>query len=247
MKSKEIIYPIFLECYSTIKDIFWETIFKDLAYGSPPFGTYISKDFLCCGFKNKEFSYKIDSQKNPQILFQEIYNLLKNKLCISSSQDKILEKMNIESIEGNIKQSRQLWCNIRKKNVKELLIEKFVIDNKKKYNLTIHQARFLLSIIYISIMFKVIKIKNINYSNGKIINMDNFDFSEKIIYIKKNIYNCNEPVDDDSITFPLVDTDSILENEVENDTFTIITENAHVKQREKHLIQTKWSKFIKSI
>jgi hypothetical protein len=58
--KREIVYPVFLECCQYADDIFWENVFEDLAYGKPPYGTYISKGFLCCSFKNKEFSYKIE-------------------------------------------------------------------------------------------------------------------------------------------------------------------------------------------
>ena len=62
--KKEIIYPIFLECCQYTTDIFWENVFEDLSYGKTPYGTYITKDFLCCNYKEKEFSYKIE--KNNQ-------------------------------------------------------------------------------------------------------------------------------------------------------------------------------------
>ena len=60
--KKELLYPIFLECSQHADDTFWENIFEDLAYGKAPYGTYISKDFLCCGYKKKEFSYKIEKK-----------------------------------------------------------------------------------------------------------------------------------------------------------------------------------------
>ena len=76
--KKDIVYPIFIECLQFTEDIFWENIFEDLAYGKTPYGTYISKDFLCCKYKKKDFSYKIE-RKDPKILYEEVYNLLANK------------------------------------------------------------------------------------------------------------------------------------------------------------------------
>ena len=60
---KEILYPIFLECYNHSDDIYWQNIFEDLSYGISPYGTYFSKDYLCCNYKKKEFSYKIKAFK----------------------------------------------------------------------------------------------------------------------------------------------------------------------------------------
>ena len=87
--KREIIYPIFLECCQFADDIFWETIFEDLAYGRAPSGTYISKDFLNCSYKNKEFSYKIE-RKDPENIYNDIYKLLTEKLGILSQKEKNL-------------------------------------------------------------------------------------------------------------------------------------------------------------
>ena len=86
--KREIIYPIFLECCQFADNIFWETIFEDLAYGKAPSGTYISKDFLNCSYKNKEFSYKIE-RKDPEIIYNDIYKLLTEKLGILSQKEKM--------------------------------------------------------------------------------------------------------------------------------------------------------------
>ena len=80
--KKEIVYPIFLECLTFAEDNIWKNIFEDLAYGIAPYGTYISKNFLCCGYKDKEFSYKIDSSMNAQVLYTDIYNLITKLLYI---------------------------------------------------------------------------------------------------------------------------------------------------------------------
>ena len=82
-QKKELIYPFFLECCQFTKDLFWVTIFENLAYGEAPYGTYISKGYLCCSFKNKKFTYKIE-RKDAEILYRDIHNLLTNKVGILS-------------------------------------------------------------------------------------------------------------------------------------------------------------------
>ena len=81
--KKDILYPIFLECLQYTTDTFWENIFEDLAYGKTPYGTYINKNFLCCNYKNKEFSYKIE-KKNADQLYNDVFNLLAKKLGLLS-------------------------------------------------------------------------------------------------------------------------------------------------------------------
>ena len=185
--KREIIYPIFLECCEFITNRFWETIFEDLAYGKTPYGTYISKNFLCCSYKNKEFSYKIE-RKNPKKIYKDIYNLLVNKLGLLSQQEKNKKRLDFYEMEENIKETRQSWTSIRKKNVKDILIEKYVVRMRKKYYLTIKQSKYLLSLIFISMIFKAITTKDIIYEDGKIMEIQGIDFAKNKILLERDIY-----------------------------------------------------------
>jgi len=185
--KKDIVYPIFIECLQFTEDIFWENIFEDLAYGKTPYGTYLSKDFLCCKYKKKDFSYKIE-RKEPKILYEEVYDLLANKLGLLSNEEKIKKKRLFNELETNIKNSGKNWVDIKKKNIKETLIEVYVTKMKNKYSLNIAQARYLLSIIFIAVVFKVITNKDIDYENGVIHNIKGIDFIKKQIIVEKDLY-----------------------------------------------------------
>lgn len=186
--KKDIIYPIFLECSQFITDKFWENIFEDLAYGKSPYGTYISKGSLTCKYKDKEFIYKIE-KKDPKILYDEVYILLSKKLGLLSYQDKLDKKIDFENIENEIKEGRKNWTSIRKKNIKDLIIENYVISMKNKFSLNIKQAKYLLSIIFIGMVFKIITIKDIDYKDGIINNINGIEFKKKEIILKKDIYD----------------------------------------------------------
>jgi hypothetical protein len=186
--KKEIIYPIFLECCEFCDDLFWVNIFEDLSYGKTPYGVYISKKFLCCNYKNKEFSYKIEN-KEPKKLYEDIYELLSKKLGLLSTQEKIKKRLEFNNMEDSIKESKQNWNSIRKKNIKDLIIEKYVIKMKKKYLLTFKQAKYLLSLIFITMVFKIITQKDIVYNNGVIEHIDGIDFQKKKIIFKRNLYD----------------------------------------------------------
>lgn len=193
MSKKEIIYPIFLECCQYTNDIFWENIFEELAYGKTPYGTYISKDFLCCNYKDKEFSYKIEKKKSIQ-LYNDIYSLLSKKLGLLSPRDKMKKKIDFYNIEEEIKESRKNWTSIRKKNIKDLLIENYVIDMKNKFSLTIKQSKYLLSVIFIAMIFKVITVKDIKYENGKIEHIEGIDIEKKKINLRRDVYNIDSTI-----------------------------------------------------
>ena len=191
MIRREIIYPVFLECCQHTNDAYWESIFEDLAYGKPPYGTYISKGFLCCSYKKKEFSYKIE-KKEAKIIFQEVHRLLTKKLGMLSHQEKVCQHQEVADMEEMVKNTRKTWKNIRKKNIKELFIELYVTRMRRKYSLTIKQARYLLSLIFIALIFKVITSKDIEYKNGKIENIQTINFSENKVSIKHDIYQTVE-------------------------------------------------------
>ena len=186
--KKDIIYPIFLECSQFITDKFWENIFEDLAYGKSPYGTYITKGSLTCKYKDKEFIYKIE-KKYVKTLYTEVYVLLSKKLGLLSHQDKLNKKIDFENIENEIKEGRKNWNSIRKKNIKDLLIENYVISMKNKYSLSIKQAKYLLSVIFIGMVFKIITVKDIEYKDGIINCINGIEFKKKEIIVNKDIYD----------------------------------------------------------
>ena len=189
--KKEIIYPIFLECSSLAEDPILKNIFEDLAYGITPYGTYISKNFFCCNYKDKEFSYKIDPSLNSQILYNDIQNLITTNLNILSSKDKNKKRLDFKQIEQELKDSHKTWLSIKKKNIKDILIEKYIIDMKNKFSLTIKQCKLLLSSINTAIILKIINQKNILYENEKITKIEGIEFETGKVIIKKNIYSIN--------------------------------------------------------
>ncbi len=211
-----IIYPIFLESSTFSTDIFWENIFIDLSYGKTPYGSYISKHFLCCNYINKEFTYKIE-KKCPELIYREIYSLLITKLGILSQNEKLKKRIYFNKIEQELKESRKQWINIRKKNIKELLIEKYVIDSKRLHNLNIEQTKSLLSTITNGIIFKIIKSTDIEYYDNKIHNIKGIIFENKKIKLLKNF---NEII-------PTLLTEIIIED--------------------KKLMRDNWDKYIKNI
>lgn len=188
--KKEIVYPIFLECCQYTSDTFWENVFEDLAYGKSPYGTYISKDFLCCSYRKKDFSYKIERQ-DPRKVYDEVHTLLVTKLGLVSPQERVKQKKLFAEYENTMRFSRNSWSSIRKKSIKELLIELFVTRMKNKYSLTLKQSRYLLSVIFMAMVFKVITSDDIEYENGSIQSIDGIEFSKGKVIIPKDLYALN--------------------------------------------------------
>ena len=193
MIKNELLYPIFLDCCSFVKDDFWKYIFEDLAYGRSPYGTYIKKGFLCCNYKNKEFSYKIQKDKDSQQVYNEVYDLLHNKYGLLSNIDIQNKKKYFELINQDEQdEQKNNWNSIKKKNIKNILIENFIIEKKSKYNLILKKCKILLSIIIIGFLFKTLSSENIRYEDGRIKDIDMFKFEQNDIIINTAIYDFEE-------------------------------------------------------
>ena len=196
-ERKEIIYPIFLEASIFAKEEFWRLVFEDLSYGKCPYGTYISKDFLCCGYKDKEFAYKIIKvnpttgsieKRDPEILYNDVYNLLTKKLGLMSHKQQANNRMAFEEMKERISDNRIEWNSIKKKSVKSFLIERFVLDVKNKWNFTIQKTKFLLSLIMMAMVLGAITSSDIDYRDGKIHSIDGLQFTEDEIKLDREIY-----------------------------------------------------------
>lgn len=186
----ELIYPKFIECIKYTDDIFWKSMFEDLAYGKCPYGIYIHNEFICCNYKDKKFSYKINMNTNSEIIYNEITDIFKNKFGLMSKSDK-LEKVRLlnkyqENLSTNLDSD---WSNIKKKNIKKILLEKFIIDKCKIYSLSKLQCKQLYNNVMLGIFFKTINKNHIIYKDRKIIDISCLLFSKNKYTFTTNIYN----------------------------------------------------------
>ena len=113
------------------------------------------------------------------------------KLGILSKKEKVIKRVTFHEVESRIKKHREEWGNIRKKNIKDILIERYVSDVKQKYSLSVKQAKRLLSIIFMAIVFKVITSDDIDYHDGKIHNIKGFKYTRSNIVFNRQLYDTN--------------------------------------------------------
>lgn len=187
--KKELLFPCIYKCCSIISDIFWKSIFEDLSYGICPMGTYISKDLLISCIKGKEFTYKISDLKDTEILYKELYELFTIKIGLFSNKE-YREKLAIfEQFQEKIKINTNDWGKIRKKNIKDLILDKYIVENMKKYSLGYPIMKKILALIYLSFQFKIIVNKDVEFSEGKIIKINGIKFKKENVDINDNIKN----------------------------------------------------------
>lgn len=169
-KTKIIEYPLFFEASHYATDPFWKRMLQDLSYGDFPWGIMIKDNMFICSVKGKDFNFCLDAL-TAESLCLEVYHLFQTKLNIYSKQDCINEK---SKMDENVSMA---WDDIKKKTIKNILIENYVIEMKHRHRLNNRQARKLLCIVMIGLYFKQIKSKHITYDpeSISITHIDLFD------------------------------------------------------------------------
>lgn len=69
------------------------------------------------------------------------------------------------------------WKQIKKKYIKNYLLENFVVEKQKEFSLSTSQTNQLLASIHLGLVFKRISIQDIVYEQGKIQRIDHLTFS----------------------------------------------------------------------
>jgi hypothetical protein len=187
---RDVIYPIFLKCIDYIQnDTFWRETFEELSYGNCYQGSYINKGFICSNVKGKEFIYKF-IDKEPEKICQDVIKLFKEKLNIMSKNDRKILIDEFEEVEKNLKAIKNTdWSEIKKKSLKDILFQNFLIKAKNNYELSDYQIKKVYNSINLGLMLKSIKNSDIIYENGEIKEIKGIIFYKGKYKIEIDIYS----------------------------------------------------------
>ena len=186
---RDVVYPIFLKCLPYADDQFWKETFEELAYGNCYRGAYLNKGFLCSSVKGKEFMYKF-IDKEPYSIYNDVCRLLKDKLSIMSKNERKILFTEFEEVEKSLQQTRQAeWVDIKKKSMKDILFQNFLIRMKYQHDLRDSQVRCVYNAINLGLMLKSIKPSDVVYSDSQIKEIKGFYFSKGRYRIDLDIYS----------------------------------------------------------
>ena len=118
-----------------------------------------------------------------------MYNIFRNRFGLMSENDKFKIRKNFDNMENEIKTCNESWNSIKKKNIKNTVVENYVIRMKKLYKLNTSQSKKLLSVIIIGLLLKTITTDDIIYVDNNIENIKGIDFQNNKIIIKKIFTN----------------------------------------------------------
>lgn len=186
--KREIVYPIFLKTIPFTEDSFWKDTFENLSYSICPSGSFINKGFLCSNVKGKEFVYKF-LDKEPKQIYEDVYKLLKEKMNIISRNERSILLKEFEEIEQNIKKIKTCnWNEIKKKSIRDILFQNYLIEMKSKYDLKSSQIKKLYVFINLCLTLKSISNSDIEYIDGEIKSINGITFSNGKYVVDIDIY-----------------------------------------------------------
>jgi hypothetical protein len=175
-------YPRLLELSLRQENSFWSTIFENLAYGKSPYGCYVTNsNFLVGKNKGNPFTYDLNAKdKSLDALNSEIKYVLTTNLNLMSKGDKVLKINNFNRLrQKEIKEFRnQQWQDIRRKSIRDILLEMFVVKLSKKHSLSFTSTQRLISSLVIAFMFKRISNENVKVDNFEIVDIKGLTFGQ---------------------------------------------------------------------
>jgi len=174
--KKEGINTLMMKCVILTENKIWKSFFENMARGKYPPGITIHKNVIQGSQKGKEIHYKLDSKKSTQEIQMDLMNLFKEH--VQNNENHL-----------SVGQGHTNWTQVKRKVIRDTLLERYVLERSLSYQLTHYVAKRLLSLLIIGLMFKTISSKNIFYSDGYIEEIEGFKFIPKKVLITKNFFH----------------------------------------------------------
>jgi hypothetical protein len=189
-KEKDIIYNKLYECSQTENVEYWKVIFSDMSRGLCPKGLNIQNGTLT-GYNSKKNSVGYHFVNDD---IEKIRNTIKDLFSNLINVDMESSKRNVELdvINKNYNDYKTLdWKNIKKKSIKEILLQEYVIYLIKKHNIKKDKVKDLFEHINNAFtLYKTHDNSDVQYIDGKIININDFEYCSKIkTIINKRLKN----------------------------------------------------------
>jgi len=185
-----VLYSVFLECCSYTNDEFWKDIFEQLSYGKCPSCIYISGNTIYASNKKKPFSYVIPIKGDSQDVFIELKELLMTHTALCSIADNKAKQKTVNPKDKDDITNKTSWTEIRKKNIREIFLIKFVLRMRSKHQLSWDAARELYSLIQIGLLTKIQISKDVHFSMKRIQSIDGIEYDGNGRFV--NRYSNNE-------------------------------------------------------
>jgi hypothetical protein len=189
---RTIIYPIFLSCRDCTSDPFWKRVFENLAYGEPPRGIYFKDNTIYSVTKKKEFNYSF-ADKDTEVIYQDVHSLFSGLYGLKSKGDMSKKREVFEEFQkvNSTRRSEDLWSKIKRKSLRDNLIQDYVLDARRMYNLSARDMRRLYFFVSVGCVFKLFSGSDICLKGGYIKSIEGVELSDGSVRIHRRF---DEPV-----------------------------------------------------
>lgn len=184
IRNKEILYPILLECAKLTRDEFWVQFYQDLAIGKSTKGIFISHGVIqSSNNKRNGFAYSI-TDKAPEVIVPELHKLIISHTSICSRKDTVRRQTFLKEMSKELQEYKDgKWTSIKRKNLRAMLLVNYAISLQKAHNLSWDATIAAYRTIVMAFETKTHNSKDVDYENGKILNIDDIELSEDGTYI----------------------------------------------------------------
>jgi hypothetical protein len=184
VRNKEVLYPILLECAKLTRDEFWVQFYQDLAIGKSTKGIFISHGVIqSSNNKRNGFAYSI-TDKAPEVIVPELHHLITSHTSICSRKDTVKRQAFIKELDSELKEYKTgKWTSIKRKNLRAMLLVNYAISLQKAHDLSWDATIAAYRTIVMAFETKTHSSKDVEYENGKILNIDDIEASEDGTYV----------------------------------------------------------------
>ena len=202
-RQKEIIYSILIECSELVTDEFWKQFYKDLSTGKSTKGIYITNGVIQTSNKRNGFIYTI-TDKAPEVIVHELHYLLTTHTNICSKRDIDKKRQILKEIDIELEKYKTCkWSIIKRKNYKNILIVDYVLLLQKEHNLSWSATINAYKTIMSAFDFKTHNSEDVNYVDGKIIDISDIEYMGGEIVNKR-------PLSDELVKDEIINEDNIM-------------------------------------
>jgi len=186
-KSKNtntVIFPIFLECAQLTTDPFWISFFTSASYGKFPRGFLYKDGYITYKKGNKMQQLEIPS--SPIEALPVCMTFFSSMAGIMSQMDQVKARQDYDNTSMEFPSLHNCtWMDIKKKKIKEMLINIYVDDLVQQYHLNDDQKNKVKSLINVGFILEYFSPQNIQFTNGRIQNIIGLEYnsSDKTFYI----------------------------------------------------------------
>lgn len=184
-KEKDIVYPDLQECFNLETDTAWKEIFNNMSRGLCPKGIMILNGTIVGSISKKNSIKYSFLHKDPNEIIDNIKSLYSNLLDIQSDNTKRNKEYDDINELYNDYVTME-WKSIKKKALKDLLIQNYVLELKHQYNLKSSVTKSGLDTICNALyLHKTHKNIDIEYSNGRILGIKDIVVENNVIVNKR--------------------------------------------------------------